>query len=86
MAFFALCLVLFFYVSYGSCPSYLQSCAPSSGLFKPSRLFSCEPTLIPRPSASCPVLRTHDRPLPPLADHKSHMDGFMILQGWDSCP
>ena len=28
VAFFALCLVLFFYVSYGSCPSYLQSCAP----------------------------------------------------------
>jgi len=30
VAFFALCLVLFFYVSYGSCPSYLQSCAPCS--------------------------------------------------------
>ena len=25
VAFFALCVVLFFYVSYGSCPSYLQS-------------------------------------------------------------
>ena len=28
VAFFALCLVLFFYIDYGSCPSYLQSCAP----------------------------------------------------------